>query len=403
MTADAPQPEPGPLPDRDVAAPEGGAPPGVALPRPPSRPRGIKLGRIAQVPVYLNVSWLILAVVVIGWYGPIAAQRRPGVTSTGAYLIAAGFMLVLLVSVLLHELGHAVVARRYGIGVRSITLEMLGGYTEMETDSPNARADLLVSLAGPLVSAVLGGLALAVRLVVPSDGLLGEMISLLAVSNLLVAAFNVLPGLPLDGGRALRAAVWAITGDRNLGSRVAGWAGRLVAVLVASASFLLLNTGAITLFGAVFALLIALTMWQGAGAAVRYGRLANRLRRVNLRQLAQPLYTVPVGTPLAEASRRAAEAGHDGAALAVSDSSGRLVALVNDQAAGAVPVERRPWVAVESVARTLDPAGRLPADLAGEEVMRAVQANPAPVYLVVSGDDVVGVLRVADLARLLNS
>src|SRR5215813_9024661 len=124
MSADAPTPERrGPLPS-------------------PSRPRGIPLGRIARVPIYLNVSWLILAVVVIGWYGPIAAQARPGLSNTGAYLIAAGFMLVLLISVLLHELGHAVVARRYGIGVRSITLEMLGGYTEMDGDSPSARADL---------------------------------------------------------------------------------------------------------------------------------------------------------------------------------------------------------------------------------------------------------------------
>ena len=89
--------------------------------------------------------------------------------------------------------------------------------------------------------------------------------------------------------------------------------------------------------------------------------------------------------------------------LAVADAGGQVVALVYDQAAAAVPVERRPWVPVDSVARTLEPGRTLPADLAGEDVIRAVQANPAPVYLVVSGDGVVGVLRTADLARLLNS
>jgi hypothetical protein len=80
-----------------------------------------------------------------------------------------------------------------------------------------------------------------------------------------------------------------------------------------------------------------------------------------------------------------------------------VVALVHDQAAAAVPTERRPWVPVESVARALDPGRTLAADLSGEDVIRAVQANPAPTYLVVSGDDVLGVLRTSDLARLLNS
>jgi hypothetical protein len=112
---------------------------------------------------------------------------------------------------------------------------------------------------------------------------------------------------------------------------------------------------------------------------------------------------VPTGTPLAEGIRRAWEAGHGDASLAVADTSGRVVALVHDAAAAAVPVERRPWVPVDDVARTLDPGRTLAADLAGEDVLRAVQAHPAPSYLVVSDGVVVGVLRTADLARLLNT
>jgi len=109
------------------------------------------------------------------------------------------------------------------------------------------------------------------------------------------------------------------------------------------------------------------------------------------------------GTPLAEATRRAAESGRPDAALVVADASGRVVALVHDQAAAAVPAERRPWVPVESVARSIEDGRTLTADMAGEDIIRAVQAHPATSYLVVSGDDVVGVLRTADLARLLNS
>jgi hypothetical protein len=153
----------------------------------------------------------------------------------------------------------------------------------------------------------------------------------------------------------------------------------------------------------VFTALVALTMWQGATIAIAQGKLGSRLPRINLRQLTRPVFTVVSGTPLAEAVRRMTESGMTEAALAVADASGRVIALVHDQAAAAVPVERRPWVTVDTVARTLEPGRALAADLAGEDVIRAVQANPAPTYLVVSGEDVVGVLRTADLARLLNS
>lgn len=377
-----------------------------ALPPPPPqavRPGGFRLGHILGVPVYLRASWLLLAVIVIVLYGPVAQEMLPQLTAIGGYSLAVGFVLCLLLSVLLHELGHAITARRFGIGVRAITLELLGGYTEMEGDSPNARSDLFVSLVGPLVSGVLGGAALGLQLLLPDGTILDQLAFQLAWSNLIVAVFNSLPGLPLDGGRALRAAVWAITGNRHTGSRVAGWIGRVVAVGTIAIAVMLASARVVSIVTVAFAVLVSLTLWQGATAAIMHGRLASRLPRVNLREMARPVFAVASGTPLAEAARRAAEAGQAGAALAVADASGRVVALVHDQAAAAVPTERRPWVPVESVARAVEPGRTLGADMAGEDVIRAVQANPAQTYLVVSGNDVVGVLRTDDLARLLNS
>lgn len=369
----------------------------------PRRPRGLRLGVIAGVPVYLQSSWLLLAVVVVILYGPLAQNMLPQLSTVGGYSLAVGFVLCLLLSVLLHELGHAVMARRFGIGVRAITLELLGGYTEMESDSPNAKADLFVSLTGPLVSLVLGLAALGLEWLLPERTILNQLAFQLAWSNLIVAVFNALPGLPLDGGRALRAAVWAVTGNQHTGSRVAGWIGRLVAVGTVGAGFLLAYYRGLSLFSLAFTLLVAWTLWQGATAAIRNGRLASLLPRVNLRALARPVFVVPPGTSLAEASRRAVEAGHPDAALAVADASGQVVALVHEQAAAAVPPPRRPWVPVESVARAVEPGWTLPVELTGEDVIRAVQAHPAPSYLVVAGADVVGVLRTSDLARLLNS
>jgi Zn-dependent protease len=368
-----------------------------------AEPRGaIRLGSVRGVPIYLNGYWFLLAGLIIITYGQILDRPSSGFSAGTAYVVAAAFVVCLLLSVLLHELGHALTARRFGIRVRAITLDMLGGYTEMEADSPNARADLLVSLAGPVVSAVLGLGALGAAVVLP-DGVANELAGQLAFSNIIVAIFNSLPGLPLDGGRVLRAGVWAVTGDQNLGSRVAGWVGRVVAVGAVLAVALAYRSGYVGLVGLIFTFVVALTMWQGATAAIRHGRVAARVPSIDLRKLVRPVFVVSAGTPLSEAARRVVEAGMSGADVAVTDSSGRLIALVAEQAAAAVPPERRPWVPVDSVARTLDPGRTLAADLAGDEVLRAVRTHPAETYLVVSGETVVGVLHTADLARALTA
>lgn len=374
---------------------------------PPDRPRagasrrpGLSLGRVLGVPVFLHPSWLLLAVVVTIAYGQVVSERldlAPG----AAYAVGFGFVLCLLVSVLLHELGHALTARRYGVGVRGITLELLGGYTEMDGDAPRPRVELVVSLAGPAVSLVLG-LAAAGATALMSVRTVGGLIAFqLAAANIVVAAFNVLPGLPLDGGRALRAAVWALRRDRHAGTLVAGWSGRVVALATLAGAALLYVSTVLSAFGFVFMVLVAFTLWQGATSAIRLARVSARFPLIDLRQLARPVFRVATGTPLAEAERQAAESGRAGSALGVADTTGRLVALVHPQAAAAVPVERRPWVPVDAVARDLAELGSIPVELRGEDVIRAVQEDPGTEYLVTSGDDVVGVLRLSDLAHLL--
>lgn len=359
------------------------------------------MGRVLGVPVFLAPSWLLLAVVVTLVYGGVVADRRPELGPTTPYLVGFGFVVCLAVSVLLHELGHAITCRRYGIGVRAITLEMLGGYTEMEDEAPRPSVEALVALAGPLVSAVLGAVGVVAVVLVPSDTVLFELAFQFAASNVLVAVFNVLPGLPLDGGRALRAGVWAATRDKHLGSRIAGWTGRGVAVAVVLALTAGWAFGVIGPFGLVFAGMVAMVLWIGAGHAIRAGTVGARLGDLSVRQLVRPAIGVPSQTSLAEALRRAEPEGDVG--IVVTDAADRPVALVGAQAANAVPEERRPWIPVDSVARTLGPGLTLPVELAGEAVLHAVQATPATEYLVVAGEEVLGVLRAEDLARRLDA
>ncbi|MCM0674273.1 M50 family metallopeptidase [Micromonospora phytophila] len=342
---------------------------------------------------------LLLALLVTVLYAEFA-RRQLDLSQLGGYLIGFGFVVSLLGSVLLHELGHALTARRYGIGVRGITLELLGGYTEMDRDAPTPRVDLLVSLAGPAVSAVLGVLAVAATLALPDRTVANQLAFQLAVSNVIVALFNILPGLPLDGGRALRAAVWALTRDRHRGTEVAGWVGRAVAVGTALLVTLLTLTRNLAPLALPLMLLVAFTLWRGAGQSIRVARVSRRFPLIDLSRLARPVLAVPTGTPLAEAQRRQA-ATEPGAALLVTDSAGRPVALVDPTAAEAVPVERRPWLAVDAVSRSLAGLPAMPVGLDGERVMETVQSHPGAQYVVTSGEDVVGILHIADLAQLL--
>lgn len=366
----------------------------------PSRQPGLTVGRVCGVPLRVDASMLLLTAVVTVLYAALA-RRQLDLDHLGGYLVALGFVISLLGSVLLHELGHALTARRHGIGVRGITLELLGGYTEMDRDAPSPRVDLLVSLAGPAVSAVLGAVGVAATLALPDRTLAHQFAFQLAASNVVVAVFNSLPGLPLDGGRALRAAVWALTRDRHLGTEVAGWVGRAVAVATLALVVLLALRRAIAPLALPLVLLVAVTLWRGAGQSIRMARISRRLPLVDLARLARPVFPVPSGTPLAEAQRRRDEGVDPAAALAVADATGRPVALVDPARAAAVPPQRRPWLAVDAVARDLADVPALPVGADGEQVLETLRTHPGAQYVVTAGEDVVGVLHIADLAQLL--
>lgn len=369
-------------------------------PKAPVRAPGIALGRVLGVPVHLHTSVALLALLVTVMYGELV-RGLLDLSAVAGYVAGFGFVLCLLGSVLLHELGHALTARRFGIGVRGITLELLGGYTEMDRDAPSPRVDLLVSLAGPAVSFVLGLAAIGVTVALPSQGLAYQFAFQLAVSNVLVAVFNSLPGLPLDGGRALRAGVWAITRDRHLGTEVAGKVGRGLAVGTAGLVVWLVLIDWLRPVALPLVLLVAFTLWRGAGQAVQSARLGRRFPLIDLAALARPVFTVAGGTPLAEAQRRAAEAGRGDDVIGVADSAGRLIALVDRTAAEAVPEQRRPWLAVDSVARDVGKLPAIPLGADGEHVIETVRAHPGAQYAVTSGENIVGVLHITDLVQFL--
>jgi Zn-dependent protease len=371
----------------------------------PRRPGAILVARVLGVPIYVTSSWALLSVVLIFVYGPYLGAGRGG---AAPYLLGASVVVMLLVTVLLHELGHAAAARRYRVGVRGITLDLLGGYTEMGSEAQTPRAEATIALAGPAVSLALAALGAALLGVAGRHGIAGALLFQLTATNVLVGVFNALPGLPLDGGRALRAAVWRLTHDQLRGEVVAAWGGRMVALATIAAGVLIDRyTSTISPVGLVFVVLIAASLWRGASQSLQIAELKRRLPLVSAGAMARRLFLVPTGTPLAEALRRRDESPvstlDTPVVIGVENSLGCVIALVSPRAVAAVAPERRPWVDVDAVARPVVPGQRIAAGSSGTEVLAAVQANPQSDLLVTVGEDVVGVLRVADVVTMLRS
>lgn len=374
----------------------------VAKPTPRERGNGLKVGRLFGIPIYATPAWFVVPIVISYLFAPNVAAAVPGIGSW-SLVVAFVYALLLYASVLLHELSHALVALRFGLPVRRITLHLLGGLSEIEEEPPTPWREFAVAAAGPALSLALGGVGIALTLVLP-DGTVVNLLALgLAWSNILVGVFNLLPGLPLDGGRILRSIVWAVTRRPHTGTVVAARAGQVLAVVVVLIGLYLASQRTDTtnrIVSLLWAGLLASFIWVGAGQSLLAARLRHRLAGLTVRGLTRRAVPVPGDLPLSEAIRQAQQAHAGG--LVVVDGNGRPAAVVNEAAVTATPEHRRPWMRVADVSRQLSPELELGADLDGEKLVRAMQRHPATEYLVrESNGDVFGVLAASDVERAL--
>ncbi|WP_241681554.1 site-2 protease family protein [Streptomyces sp. CB01881] len=365
------------------------------------------MGRPFGVPVYVTPSWFAIAALITWVFGGQLDRVLPGLGAT-RYLVAFSFAVAFYGSVLVHELAHTLVALRYRLGVRRIQLQFFGGVSEIENEAESPWREFWLAFVGPLLSLVLGGAFYLAMQAVELSSVPGVLLTGLMVSNLVVAAFNLLPGLPLDGGRMLRAVVWAVTGRPMTGTVAAAWVGRGLAVAVliglplVSSARGVERTTTDTMIDAVLAAVLAAIIWTGAGGSLQNARLKEALPGLRLRDLARRAVEVTADTPLGEAMRRAREA--EAGAVVVVDGRGDPIAIVRESQVRAVPEHRRPWIAVGALARDLEPGLRLSADLTGEDVLRAVRATPAGEYLVVESDGrVYGVAALTDIEQRLTA
>ncbi len=392
--------------ERDKRGESGGS--GEKPQRPPEPGGGLLMGRPFGVPVYVAPSWFLVAALITWVFGGQLDRVLPELGNL-RYLVSLFFAVAFYASVLVHELAHTVAALRFKLPVRRIQLQFFGGVSEIEKESETPGREFVLAFVGPLLSLVLGGVFYAGMRIVEPGTVPGVLLAGLMISNLIVAAFNLLPGLPLDGGRMLRAIVWKITGKPMSGTIAAAWVGRALAVAVLIGLPLLTHTGALgnstqdiggmeTVTDALLAAILAAIIWTGAGNSLRMARLREHLPDLRARTLTRRAVPVESATPLSEALRRANAAG--ARALVVVDGQGEPTGVVRETAIVGVPEHRRPWVAVSALAQDLTEDMKIAAELAGEALLERLRAAPATEYLVVEETgEIYGVLSTADVER----
>ncbi|MFY0405382.1 M50 family metallopeptidase [Solicola sp. PLA-1-18] len=365
----------------------------------PQRPPGtIRLGTIAGVDVLVRASWFVVAVLISYIVSPRIDMVAPGLGGL-VYVAGLAFAVLLYLSVLLHEVSHAVMAKFFGFEVRSVTLHFLGGVTEIEGESDTAWREFWIAVVGPLTSIAIAAASFGVTFLLP-EGLLLLAFQSLALANAVVGVLNLLPGMPLDGGRVLRALVWGVSGTPHTGTIVSAWAGRVLAVLVLGYPLLIseLLGSEPTIIDWVLAAVVAAFLWGGASQALLSARLRKKLPALHGRTIARRVVAVTPETTVAAAVEAARTDGAAG--VVVVDAERRPVAVVDEEAVLAMPDLRRAHLAVTSVARTLHDGQVLPDSTGGEEMLRSMQSHPAPYYVLVTSEGApYGLLTTRDVDR----
>lgn len=236
----------------------------------------LRVGNLFGIPFYVNLSWFLVLALVTWDYGGGLAGAFPQLGGTMPWVLGLGAALTLFASVLAHELGHSFAARRQGIKVNSITLFLFGGLAALEKESETPAGAFWVAIAGPLVSFALFALFFTTGQVLSLGGPIGAIVALLAYINLALGAFNLIPGLPLDGGNVLKSIVWKVTGKPYKGLVFASRVGQLMgwsAIAFGAASIIGLSP-----IGNVWTLLIGLFLLQNANRTAQFGEIQGRLQ-----------------------------------------------------------------------------------------------------------------------------
>lgn len=363
--------------------------------------RSIRVGRLAGVPIGVQPLWLVIvALITISLGAAYYPDEAPGIAPLAAYALGLVSALLLFASILLHELGHAIVARRHGVEIEEIDLWLLGGVARMSGYPKQARDELRFAVAGPAVTLVIAVLfgAIAAALPASAPDWLEAVVFYQAFVNAVILLFNLLPAFPLDGGRVTRALLWRRRGDISAATATAAAIGRGLGYAMIGLGILGFAAGG---FGGLWLALVGLFVIAAAkaeenGLRVRValsGRSAGRL-------MTYPALTIPADATVAEAVNAFFVESRHPAFPVVDD--GRLLGMVDTEAVRRVPPARRATTSVGEIAFD-DPALVVREDQDVAELLERPSFTRVGRAAVLTADGGIGLLSITDVNRVLRA
>jgi len=361
----------------------------------------LRVGSLFGIPFFVNPSWFVVLALVTWSYGSGLAGQFP---SLGGSAWVLGFVAALLLfsSVLAHELGHSFVARQQGIAVNSITLFIFGGLATLAEESKTPGQAFRVAIAGPLVSIVLFGALTALNIAVALPAPLAAIVGLLSYINLALALFNLIPGLPLDGGNVLKAIVWKITGKPYKGIAFASVVGQIIgwaAIGLGLASIL-----GITRFGSFWTLLVGWFLLQNAQRSSQAATIQEKLTGLTAADAVAP------DSPIATADSSLREfvnqniIGRDlpWTKFLVVDAEGKLTGELSLDALKTIPTNEWWNVTVGELAQPIAQLETVASDKPLLDVIALLEEKKVPVLAVIRENGaLVGLLEKTSIAQRL--
>lgn len=361
----------------------------------------IRLGSLFGIPFYVAPSWFLVLGLVTWSYGTGIAAQFPELTGTAPWLLGFIAALLLFASVLAHELGHSFVALRQGIEVKSITLFLFGGLAALGKESKTPAEAFWVAIAGPVVSLLLFGLFTGLNMSTGVTGPLAAILGLLTSINLILALFNLIPGLPLDGGNVLKAVVWKITGNPYKGVVFASRIGQVFGWLAVSSGLLpILLFGS---FGSFWNLLVGWFLLQNAGRSARLAIVQEKLTSLTVAD------ALPPNSPIVSDQLSLREFANEfiigkieWRKFLVTGSEGQLVGMILVDDLKTIPSSHWPETQVKELTKPVELATTVQSDQSLLEVVTLLEERQLSQLPVVRDNGVlVGLLEKAAIARLL--
>lgn len=359
---------------------------------------GIKLGRIGGVPVYLSSSWFIITAVITVSVG-LQLSRNQWIPALNAYLMGLACAAVIAIAVLIHEVAHAMTARAFKWPDAHIVLTLMGGHTQFGSFKAKPGASLWVALSGPVSNFVLAGLGWLVDQNVELGIYSKLLVDFFVYANLLLGAFNALPGLPLDGGRLVESIVWKATGSQFKGTIASSWVGRVIAVGVVFffVIYPYLRGEEIQIITAVVGLMVAMFMWQATTGLIAHSKMMLNLPTVIASDLMKPASAMLSQVSVADVFARQNQRGGE---IILVDGRGMPVGVVDAQAIARVERDRASEVSALAVSRALGKGAIVAEDSDGRALIDYLASVSSVEYAVINGQGhVVGLLHQQDIVR----